>query len=125
MSFLTTLGKILKAGQLAAPTVVTAINPAAGAITGIILNAVVKAEQSGASGPDKKKQVVAEVLPTIGPLVSAVLGASGATVNLNSAGVTNAVGEIVDGVVALLNAIETPTAATTGSGAGSVATGSV
>src|SRR3954470_4232892 len=37
----------------------------------------------------------------IGPLVSTILASSGAKVNLNSAGVTNAVSQIVDGVVAL------------------------
>jgi hypothetical protein len=122
MSFLTTLGKILKVGEVVGPSVVTTINPAAGAITGLILNAVVKAEKTGGSGAEKKKQVVAEVLPTVGPLVNAVVASSGAKVNLDSAGATNGISQIVDGIVALLNAMEVPAAATTGTSGGSIAT---
>jgi hypothetical protein len=125
MSFLSTLGKIAKIGQVVAPGVVTAINPAAGAITGLVVNAVVKAEETGGSGSSKKQQVMNEVLPSIGPLVSTILASSGAKVNLNSAGVTNAASQIVDGVVALLNAIEAPAAATTGKGPGSSAAAGV
>ena len=113
MSFLDTLRKITKISQVVAPGVITAINPAAGAITGVIINAVVKAEESGGSGAGKKQQVMDEVLPIVGPLVSTVLASSGAKVNLNSTGVINSVSQIVDGVVSLLNAMEAPTAATT------------
>jgi hypothetical protein len=116
MSFLSKLKDILKVGEKVAPTVVTAINPAAGAITGLILNAVAKAEQTGASGADKKKQVVAEVLPSVAPVVNAVLASSGAKVNLDTAGVTSGVGQIVDGVVSLLNSMQAPAAAATGTG---------
>jgi len=95
---------------------VTAINPAAGAITGLILNSVAKAEQTGSSGADKKKQVVAEVLPSVAPIVNAVLASSGAKVNLDAAGVNNGVGQIVDGVVSLLNSMQAAAAATAGTG---------
>jgi hypothetical protein len=113
MGFLDTLRKITKIGQVVAPGVITAINPAAGAITGLIINAVVKAEESGGSGPGKKQQVMDEVLPIVAPLVSTVLASSGAKVNLNSTGVNNSVSQIVDGVVSLLNAMEAPAAAPT------------
>jgi hypothetical protein len=126
MSFLSTLGKILKFGQAVAPGVVTAINPAAGAITGVALNAVVKAEESGGTGPQKKQKVMQEVIPTVGPLVSTLLASSGAKVDLNSTGVTNAVSQIVDGIVSLLNAIQAaPAAAATGASSGSSAAGAV
>jgi hypothetical protein len=125
MSFLSTLRGITKVGEVVAPSVVTAINPAAGAITGVIVNAVVKAEETGGSGPGKKQEVMDEVLPIVGPLVSTLLASSGAKVNLNSAGVTNSVSQIVDGVVSLLNAIEAPAAAMTGTGRGSSAAGGV
>ena len=115
MSFLSVLGKIAKAGETVAPAAVTAINPAAGAITGIVLNAVVKAEQAGGTGASKKQQVMNQVLPAIVPLISTVAKSTGTQVNLNSTGANNAVSQIVDGVVALLNAVEAPTAATTGS----------
>jgi hypothetical protein len=116
MSFFGKFKDILKVGEVVAPTVVTAINPAAGAITGLILNSVAKAEQTGASGPDKKKQVVSEVLPSVAPIVNAVLASSGAKVNLDAAGVNNGIGQIVDGVVSLLNSMQAPAAATTGTG---------
>src|SRR4051794_31737902 len=118
MSFLSTLRGIAKIGEVVAPGVVTAINPAAGAITGVVVNAVVKAEETGGSGPGKKQQVMDEVLPIVGPLVSTILASSGAKVNLNSTGVTTSVSQIVDGVVSLLNAVEAPAAATTGTGRG-------
>jgi len=116
MSFFSKFKDILKVGEVAAPTVVTAINPAAGAITGLILNSVAKAEQTGSSGADKKKQVVAEVLPSVAPIVNAVLASSGAKVNLDAAGVNNGVSQIVDGVVSLLNSMQAPAAATAGTG---------
>jgi len=116
MSFLSKFKDIFKVGEAVAPAVVTAINPAAGAITGLILNAVAKAEQTGASGADKKKQVVAEVLPSVAPIVNAVLASSGGKVNLDPAVMTNGVGQIVDGVVSLLNSMQAAAAATTGTG---------
>ena len=79
MSFLSVLKKIGKVGEAVAPVAVTAINPAAGAITGMVVNAVVKAEESGGSGPEKKQKVMSEVLPMVGPLVTAVLQSAGAT----------------------------------------------
>jgi hypothetical protein len=111
MSFLSTLGKIFKVADTAAPAAVTAINPAAGAITGLVLNSVIKAEQGGGTGPAKKQQVLTEVLPAVGPLIGTVLQVSGVTANMNGPGVEAAIGQMVDGVVALLNAIQTPAAA--------------
>ena len=111
MSFLSTLGKILKVADTAAPAAISAINPAAGAITGLVLNSVVKAEQSGGTGTAKKQQVMNEVLPAVGPLINTILQASGTKVNMNAQGVETAVGQIVDGVVALLNAVQTPATA--------------
>jgi hypothetical protein len=125
MSFLSKLRGIAKIGEVVAPGVVTAINPAAGAITGVVVNAVVKAEETGGSGPGKKQQVMDEVLPIVGPLVSTILASSGAKVSLNSKGVTTSVSQIVDGVVSLLNAVEAPAAATTGTGHGSSAAAGV
>lgn len=111
MSFIDTLGKILKVADTVAPAAVSAINPAAGAITGLVLNSVVKAEQAGGTGPAKKQQVLNEVLPAVGPLIGTVLEASGVKANMNGPGLQDAIGQMVDGVVALLNAIQTPAAA--------------
>lgn len=117
MGFLTNLKKILNVSEAVAPSVVSAINPAAGAITGLIINAVVKAEDAGGSGPDKKKQVVAEVLPSVAPIVGAVLGSSGAKVNLDPTALNTSIGQIVDGIVALLNSMQVASAAAPGAGA--------
>ena len=111
MSFLSNLKKILNVSEAVAPSVVTAINPAAGAITGLIINAVVKAEDAGGSGPDKKKQVVAAVLPSVAPILGAVLGSSGAKINLDPTTLNTGIGQIVDGIVALLNSMQAPAAA--------------
>jgi hypothetical protein len=116
MGFLSNLKKILNVSEAEAPSVVTAINPAAGAITGLILNAVVKAEDAGGSGPDKKKQVVAAVLPSVAPIVGAVLGSSGAKVNLDPTALNAGIGQIVDGFVALLNSMQAPAVAASGAG---------
>jgi hypothetical protein len=111
MSFLNALGKILKVADTAAPAAISAINPAAGAITGLVLNSVVKAEQAGGTGPAKKEQVLNEVLPAVNPLIATVLQASGVTANMSGPGVEAGIGQMVDGVVTLLNAIQTPAAA--------------
>ena len=112
MRFLDILGKVSKGAQVVAPMVIPMINPAAGTITQIVLNAVVKAEAIGGSGGAKKEQVMAEVLPVVTPLLTTLLAASGKNVNLNAAGVTDAVGDIVEGVVKLLKAVEVPATST-------------
>jgi hypothetical protein len=79
MSFLTTLRKIGRIGEVVAPFAITTINPAAGAITGMVVNTVVNAEAAGGSGPDNKEQVMRHVLPVAGPLVSTILAGCGKT----------------------------------------------
>ena len=63
MSFLSVLGKIGKIGASIAPAAVTLINPAAGALTSLVVGAVIKAEEGGGSGPEKKQQVVQQLAP--------------------------------------------------------------
>ena len=116
MSFLDKLKNVFKVSEAVAPSIVTAINPAAGAITGLILNAVAKAEEAGGSGPEKKKKVVAAVLPSVTPIVGAVLAASGSKVNLDQGTLHDGLGQIVDGVVALLNSMQGVEAAAPGGG---------
>jgi hypothetical protein len=110
VKFLDILGHIAKGAQAVAPVVIPAINPAAGAITQLVLSAVVRAEEAGGSGSAKKQQVLAEVLPIATPLLTTMLSASGRNVNLNQQGVSDAVGQIIEGVVSLLKAVEVPAA---------------
>ena len=53
-----------------------------------------------------------EVLPLVTPLLMTLLAASGKNVNLNAEGVNDAVGDIVEGVVKLLKAVEVPATVT-------------
>ena len=114
MSFLTVLSKVLSATEALAPTVANAINPAAGAIVNVVVSSVARVEQAGGTGASKKEAVMAEVMPLLLPLLTAVLKSSRANVNLNPDGIREAASQIVDGVVALLNAVQpsaTPAAA--------------
>lgn len=115
MSFLKVLGKVLSATEALAPTVANAINPAAGAIVNVVVTAVARAEQAGGSGASKKEAVMAEALPLLMPLLQAVLKSSKANVNLNPEGIRTATSQMVDGVVALMNAVQAPTGAAAGS----------
>jgi hypothetical protein len=112
MKFLEILGNIAKRAQTVAPAVIPAVSPAAGAITQLVLNAVVKTEQAGGDGPAKKERVMAEVAPTVIPLLTTLLKASGKNVNFDAQGVSAALAQIVEGVVMLLKAIDVPTTAT-------------
>lgn len=111
MGILHVLKTIGKGAQAVVPAVVPAINPAAGAITQLILNAVVHAEQSGVGGAVKKQQVMNEVVPIAGPLLTTILQTTGGKVKLDSQGINDAVSEIVEGIVKLLKAVDVPAAA--------------
>jgi hypothetical protein len=115
MSFLKILGKVLNIGEAMAPTVATAINPAAGALISLVLNSVTQAELTGGTGAAKKAQVVKEVTPAATAIIAAVLKSKGTTAALDPAQVNSAVGSIVDGVVALLNSVQTEKTSQAGS----------
>src|ERR1044071_5447494 len=123
MGFLNVLKKIVKVGEAVGPTVATAINPGAGALVGLIVNAVSQAEEAGGTGPAKKAAVIAAVLPTATTILNATLQARGAKTQIDSAQLQTAVGNLVDGVVALMNSVQDPAAATPG-GTGTLAAGS-
>jgi hypothetical protein len=120
MGFLSVIGKVLKVGEAVVPGVATAINPAAGAVISLVVNSVVQAEQTGGTGAAKKTQVVKDVLPAATAVINAVLQAKGTNVGLNSAQLNTAVGSLVDGVVALMNSVQTQpaTQASTAPGSG-------
>lgn len=113
MGFLSVFSKILKAGETVAPAVLTAVNPAAGAITSLVVSAVIKAEQAGGEGSDKKEQVMAQLAPMVAPMVASILQASGSKVTVDPAGVNQAISQMVEGVVALLNALKAPAGSST------------
>jgi hypothetical protein len=106
MGFLKVLSTIFKVGEAIAPAVVTSVNPAAGAITSLVVSAVVKAEQAGGSGPEKRQQVLAQLAPMVGPMVASIMQASGSKVQLDPNVLNQSVGQIVDGVVALMNSMQ-------------------
>ena len=114
MSFLKVLGGALKVGQAVAPTVATAVNPAAGALVGLIVNSVTQAEQAGGTGAQKKAAVVQDVLPVATTLVVAALQARNAKAQVDPAHLSSAVGSMVDGVVSLMNSVQTAEGKTTG-----------
>jgi hypothetical protein len=112
VSFLNVLKGILHIGEAVGPQVATAINPAAGALVGIVVNAVTQAEQKGGTGPDKKQEVMTQVLPVAESILGAVLQAKG--VKIDNAQLNTAMSNIVDGVVALMNSIGGVAATTAG-----------
>jgi len=112
MSFLNVLKGILHIGEAVAPQVATAINPAAGALVGVVINAVTQAEQKGGTGPDKKQAVMNQVLPVAESILGAVLQTKG--IKINTTQLNTAISDIVDGVVALLNSIDGAAAAPAG-----------
>jgi len=112
MSFLNVLKGILHVGEAVAPQVATAINPVAGALVGVVVNAVTQAEQKGGTGADKKDAVMKEVLPIAESIMGAVLQTKG--VKINSAQLNTAMSDIVDGVVALLNSVGAASSAAAG-----------
>jgi hypothetical protein len=111
MSLRSILGDVVKVGGIVAPEVVTALNPAAGAITQLVLNGIIKAEQSGGDSASKKQQVVNAVLPSVAPTLNTVLPTAGGAANIDSQGVHDAVGQMVDAFVKLLNSVQVPAAA--------------
>ena len=127
MGFLSVIGKVLRVGEAVAPGVAGAINPAAGAVISLVVNSVTQAEQSGSTGAAKKAQVVKDVTPAATAIISAVLQSKGTNVGLNATQLNTAVSSMVDGVVALLNAVQaqpssqaatTPSATKPATGAG-------
>ena len=120
MGFRSILGDIVKVGEVVAPGAVTALNPAAGAITQLVVNGIVKAEQSGADGASKKQQVVNSVLPAVEPTLRTMFQTGGGTANVDPQGANEAVGQLVDAFVKLLNSVQVPAAvgATAASGSG-------
>ena len=50
MSFLPVFREALHIGDVAAPAVGTALNPATGALIGMVIDSVTKAEEAGATG---------------------------------------------------------------------------
>jgi molybdopterin biosynthesis enzyme MoaB len=106
MSFLSVLGAALHIGEAVAPSVATAINPAAGALVGLVIHAVTEAEQTGGTGPQKREAALQAVLPAATGVVNAVLQAKGASASVNSTQLSTAVGVLIDGTVALLNSIQ-------------------
>jgi len=116
MSFLSVFSRIVKVGGNVAPAVITAVNPAAGAIISLVVNEVIKAEETGGSGAAKRQQVIQQLAPAVGPIVSSIMQAAGSHIALRPEGVSNAIGQITDGVVTLLNALQAPAAATASSG---------
>lgn len=124
MSFLNVLKKIIPITEAVAPTVATAINPAAGAVASLIVSSVVQAEQAGGTGAEKKAAVIASVLPTATGIVSASLQAKGSKTQINSQQMTTAIGSMIDGIVALMNSVQTASATKTAeSGATTTGTG--
>jgi len=123
MSFLNVLKKVVKVSEAVGPAVATAINPGAGALVGLIVNAVAQAEEAGGTGPAKKAAVIASVLPTATTILNATLQARGAKSQIDSTQLQTALGNIVDGVVALMNSVQEPGTTTTGT-TGTLAAGS-
>lgn len=116
------LGDVVKVGGIAAPEVVTALNPAAGAITQLLVNSIIKAEQSGGDSTAKKQQVVNSVLPAVEPTLNTMLQtAAGGKASVDSQGANDAVGQLVDGFVKLLNSVQV-SAATTSAASGAKGT---
>lgn len=105
------LGDIVKVGVVVAPDAVTAFNPAAGAITQLVVNGIIKAEQSGAGGGSKKQQVVNSVIPAVEPTLKTMFQTAGGTASVDPQGANEAVGQLVDAFVKLLNSIQVPAAA--------------
>ena len=124
MSFLHVLGDALHIGEAVAPGVVTAINPAAGAVVGLVVQAVTQAEQAGGTGAQKKAAAVQAVAPAAVGAVNAILQAKGSSAAVDPAQVSTAVGSLVDGVVGLLNSVQPSGTPATPSGTGTAATAS-
>lgn len=122
MSFLNVLGKVLNVGGAVAPTVASAVNPAAGALVGLVVNAVTQAEQAGGTGAQKKAAVMQSVVPAAAGVVGAALQAKGSNPSLNSTQLTSAVSSLVDGTVSLLNSVQSPATTSTAASASAPAT---
>ncbi len=95
MSFWSTLSKVFTVVSKAAP-VVSLINPAAGAILGSIISAIVAIEPQGLSGADKKTAVTS--------VANAVAAANGFAINQAQ------LSALIDGLVAALNKLPEPVA---------------
>jgi hypothetical protein len=119
MGFMKVLNAVAKVGEAIAPAAVTAINPTAGAITSLVVNAVIKAEQTGGSGPQKRQQVMAQLAPMVAPMVAGIMQAAGSKVQVDPNSANQAVGQIADGIVALLNSLQVQAAQGAAAGQGS------
>ena len=118
MGFLNVLGKVLKVSEAVGPSVATAINPAAGALVSLVVHSVTEAEQAGGTGAEKKVAAVKSVLPAATSVVTAAIQAKNPKAQLDPAQLSNAVGNLVDGVVALMNSVQPAAAATSAGAAG-------
>ena len=96
--------------------IATAINPAAGALVGLVIHAVTEAEQTGGTGAQKREAALQAVLPAATGVVNAVLQAKGANASVNSTQLSTAVGSLIDGTVALLNSVQHTGTTATASG---------
>lgn len=106
MNVVKILGTALRVGEAAAPAVASAINPAAGAVIGVVVDAVTKAEATGGSSVAKKEQVMQTVLPAASSIMSAVLRTKNPNVHVDPNQLSTAVSSIVDGVVALMHSVQ-------------------
>ncbi len=99
------LKKIGMIAGKAAPDILTAINPAMGALLQTLLNAVVQAEsQSGPGNGPRKKQEVLSALQVAAPLLLKVVeGATGKDL-ADDEKFASGIDKMVDGLVDLLNA---------------------
>ncbi len=93
MSFWSTLSKVFTVVSKAAP-VVSLINPAAGAILGAIINAIVAVEPQAMSGAEKKV--------TVTGVANAVAAAHGFAINPTQ------LSALIDGLVGALNKLPEP-----------------
>ena len=118
MSFLKILKNIVSIGEAVAPSVATVMNPAAGALVGLVVNAVTQAEQAGGSGAEKRLAVMQSLLQAATVIVNASLHAQGAKTQVDPVKLSSAIGSIVDGVVALMNSVQAPAVAGTTEAAG-------
>ena len=113
MSFLGTLGKIGRSiGRVAlryGPFVAGTVNPLAGQIAQIIVEAIIEAQQRHAHeqgvGATKREEVVSQVTPKVQELIEKKLGKHAEEVAIDHDTAREAVGQIVDGYVRLLKGI--------------------
>ena len=93
----------LRIGAQEAPAILSAINPAAGALAQVAIRAIITAEaKHGAGNGEIKKQTAMESMGIAAPLAMILLQASGRTVNEEQ--FAEGISKITDGFVEVLNA---------------------